>query len=79
MGFLQKTAAFVLWTGVVALAEYELVAKSRSWLAHPLPGWREAERVEREVRFRAWTGLSPVDRVLHEGAETRAFYVLLLR
>ena len=79
MGFAQKLTRFLLWIAVVVLGQYELVAHSPRLLDHPLPGWFEAERAERSVTFRPWTGLPPMDRLIHESHEAGVFYERLLR
>jgi hypothetical protein len=79
MGVIQKVSRFLLWSAVVALGQYEIVAKSPQLLDEPLPGWVDAARVERSVAYRPWTGLPPMDRLIHEGIEARLYYERLLR
>ncbi len=61
------------------LGSYEVVCKSDAWLGDPLPGWYEAQRIERWTPFVPRTGSPPVDRVIHEGEEAAAYYAYLLR
>ncbi len=79
MDVIRKTVRIVLWSLFVAIAHYELVAKSNLLLDQPLPGWLEADRAERSVAYRPVTGIVPMDRLLHEGREARVFYERLLR
>jgi hypothetical protein len=63
---------------LAGLLNYELAAKSQQWLGRPLPGWQESCQVERATPVHRWTGLAPIDRLLHEGEEAVAYYDLLL-
>lgn len=79
MGFAQKATRCLLWAAFVALGQYEIVAKSPQLLDCALPGWVEAVRAERSVKFRPWTGLPAMDHLIHEGHEARVYYERLLR
>jgi len=79
MGVAQKVSRFLLWVAVVALGQYEVVAKSPQLMDEPLPGWVDANRAERSVAYRRWTGLPLMDHLIHEGLEARIYYERLLR
>jgi hypothetical protein len=79
MGVAQKVSRFLLWVAVVALGQYEIVAKSPLLLDEPLPGWVDANRAEHSVAYRPWTGVTAMDHLIHEGHEARIFYERLLR
>jgi len=76
---LSALLAALAWLGLVSLLGYELVQKSPDTPLGPLPGHELARRAERDVRFRAATGLRPLDRVLHEGQEAAVYYRNLVR
>ncbi|MBC8425079.1 hypothetical protein H8E07_13230 [bacterium] len=76
---LQKMLFILATSAATGLVSYEVVSKSDAWLGDPLPGWHEAQKVERWTPFVAWTGSLPVDRVLHEGQEAAAYYAYFLR
>lgn len=67
-------AASLLWLVLVLLVGYELVQKSPQTPLGPLPGHEEARRADRQVHWRASTGIMPIDRMLHEGQEACAYY-----
>ncbi len=67
------------WLGFVGLVGYEVVQKSPATPLGPLPGHELAGRADRQVRFRATTGMLPVDRLLHEGQEACVYYRDLAR
>jgi hypothetical protein len=74
---MQRIVTFLIglaWLAAVSLAGYELVQKSPASPLGPLPGHELAGRVDREVRFRATTGVRPVDRLLHESTEACIYY-----
>lgn len=79
MKLAQNITRFLLWLAVVALGQYEIVVKSPQVMDEPLPGWIIADRAERSVCFRAWTGLGPMDHLIHEGLEAKTYYERLLR
>lgn len=66
--------AALAWVTLVCLVGYELVEKSPSTPLGPLPGYEQARRADRLVRFRATTGIGTVDRLLHEGQEAVVYY-----
>jgi hypothetical protein len=79
MRYLRYSA---LWFGMLVLTglcQYEAAAKSPQWLGRPLPGWRLALRVEREIPMHRWTGLRILDRLFHEGQEALRFYGITTR
>ncbi len=79
MSVVQKITRFLLWATVVALGHYEIVAKSPQLMTDPLPGWFDAVRAEQSVSFRPWTGLAPMDHIIHESLEAKVYYERLLR
>ena len=79
MRFLRKTLFCAAWVACVALGQYELAAKSETWLATRLPSSDQAMRADRETPFHRWTRVSLLDRLLHEGREAAAYYDRLLR
>jgi len=70
------STAIALTTGLV---HYEITARSDRLLGIILPGWWEAQLADRAVAYRDLTGIRPLDRLLHEGAEALVFYDDLLR
>ncbi|MEZ4387420.1 MAG: hypothetical protein R3D98_07530 [Candidatus Krumholzibacteriia bacterium] len=66
--------AAVAWLAFVGLAGYELVQKSAGTALGPLPGYELASWADREVRYRATTGILPIDRLLHESQEACLYY-----
>jgi len=75
---LSALLAALAWLGLVSLLGYELVQKSPGTPLGPLPGHEVARRADLEVRFRASTGLVPLDRLLHEGQEATNYYRALI-
>lgn len=71
---LSVLLAALAWLGLVSLLGYELVQKSPDTALGPLPGYEHARQADRSVRFRAATGLVPLDRLLHEGQEAATYY-----
>ncbi len=71
---MQNAAMIIVALVFSALVNYETVAKSPELLGAPLPGWRLARRVDRVVDYRHATGVSAVDRLLHESLEAVEFY-----
>lgn len=76
---LSALLAALAWLGLVSLLGYELVQKSPDTPLGPLPGHEVARRADLQVRFRASTGLPPVDRLLHESQEAVVYYRTLIR
>jgi hypothetical protein len=76
---LSALLAALAWLGLVSLLSYELVQKSPDSPLGPLPGHEVARRADLEVRFRASTGLPPLDRLLHEGQEAFVYYRTLIQ
>ena len=74
--FLGLATVATLATGLV---HYEITVRSDQLLGIALPGWWEAQLADHAVAYRALTGLRPLDRLLHEGAEAVVFYDDLLR
>lgn len=66
-------------TLAAGLAHYEVTARSDRLLGIALPGWWEAQLADHAVAYRDLTGIRPLDRLLHEGAEALVFYDGLLR
>ena len=79
MGILRKLLLFGFACCATGLLGYEIVARSGPWPGGPLPGWYEARLAERRTAFVPWTGLMPLDLLLHEGQEAAGYYSLLLR
>ncbi|MBU0741756.1 hypothetical protein KKG45_01020 [bacterium] len=79
MRSLQKSLFVLAMAATTGLFSYEIVCKSDAWLGGPLPGWFEAQDVERWTPFVRWTGSPPVDRLIHEGQEAAAYYSFFLR
>ena len=73
---LLATGAYLTTMAVVALAFYEVTAKSPQFLDHPLPGWHACYQAEISTRWDPPTGFLPLDKVLHEGEEALRFYGL---
>jgi hypothetical protein len=76
---LQSCGLATAVTLVAGLLNYEVTARSDLLLGIALPGWWEAQRADHAIAYRALTGLRPLDRLLHEGAEAIVFYDDLLR
>lgn len=74
MRHLRNVLLLLAWLGTVGLLHYELVHKAPRTPLGALPGSELAARTEAKVRFRALTGVMPIDRVLHEGQEAYRFY-----
>ena len=68
---------FLAYSGCMALGVYEVTAKSPALLGNPLPGWATTCRVEKSTPWKSATGISPLDRILHETQEACLFYSLL--
>ena len=73
---LLATGVYLAAMSVLALAFYELTAKSPQLLGRPLPGWQASHRAEISTRWDSATGIDPLDRLLHEGQEALTFYGL---
>jgi hypothetical protein len=73
---LLATGVYLAAMTVLALAFYELTAKSPQLLGRPLPGWQVCRRAEISTRWDPPTGILPLDQLLHEGQEALAFYGL---
>lgn len=73
---LLATGACLATIAVLALAFYEVTAKSPQFLGHPLPGWQSSYQAEISTRWDPPTGFTPLDKVLHEGEEALRFYGL---
>ena len=71
---LRNLAAILLWLAVVSLTSYEIVQKSPLTPLGPLPGAELAELADRSVAWSTVTGLTSVDRLLHESREACAYY-----
>jgi hypothetical protein len=68
--------AYLASIAVMALAFYEVTAKSPALLGQPLPGWQNTHQAELSTRWDPPTGFLPLDKVLHEGEEALRFYGL---
>ncbi len=79
MRSLQKFLLVLSMAVATGLLSYEIVSKSDTWLGDPLPGWYEAQTVERWTAYVPWTGSPPIDCLIHEGQEAATYYSLLLR
>ena len=79
MRSLQKMLFILVMSVAASLLSYEIACKSTAWPGGPLPGWHEAQIIERWTPYVRWTGSSPVDRLIHEGQEAVAYYSFLLR
>ena len=53
---------------------YEVTAKSPQLIGQALPGWLETQQVEGATHWKPFTGIQPLDRLLHEGEEALRFY-----
>ncbi|RKZ15966.1 hypothetical protein DRQ50_06865 [bacterium] len=73
---LLATGAYLTTIAVLALAFYEVTAKSPELLGHRLPGWQSCYQAELSTRWDPPTGIMPLDKVLHEGEEALRFYGL---
>jgi len=71
--------AYACVLGASALGAYELTAKSPGWLGRLLPGRQASRQAELGTRWNPPTGVTPVDRVLHEVEEALRYYGLPLR
>ena len=71
--------AYACVLGASALGAYELTAKSPGWLGAALPGRRASQEAERATRWNPATGITPLDRVLHEVEEALRWYGLPVR
>ncbi len=63
---------------ISGLFNYELAAKWPRLFGDSLPGSQMAQQVENSTPWHEWTGLLPLDRLLHEGQEALQFYGLFL-
>ncbi len=75
---LRNLGLLLCWLAFVALLHYELAHKAPSTALGPLPSSAAAARADKAVRFRAHTGVAPIDRLLHEGQEALVYYRELL-
>ena len=71
---LRTTSIIVAWLAVLALVGYEVVQKAPETGLGPLPGSDLAAQADRVVRYRALTGVMPVDQLLHESLEACLYY-----
>ncbi len=71
---LRNLVILVLWLAVIGLASYEVVQKSPRTPLGPLPGAAAAALADRSVTWEATTGITPIDRLLHESREACVYY-----
>lgn len=71
---LLAAGAYIASMAFLAMAFYEVTAKSPELLGQPLPGWQTCHRAEISTRWQQPTGFLPLDKVLHEGEEALRFY-----
>ena len=71
---LRNLVMFVLWLATTGLVSYEVVQKSPRTPLGPLPGAATAAVADRSVTWEATTGITPVDRLLHESREACFYY-----
>ncbi len=72
----RSIALFLVYVALVGLFNYELTAKSPRLVGQRLPGWQKARQADRATSWRQVTGVTALDKLLHEGAEALAFYDL---
>ena len=71
--------AYLAWICTSALGAYELTAKSPRWLGRHLPGREACRRAELTTAWNPPTGVTPLDRILHEVEEAARYYGLTRR
>jgi hypothetical protein len=71
---LRPVIILAFWLATVGLLGYEVVQKSPETPLGPLPGATLASWADRSVAWRAVTGITPVDRLLHESQEACLYY-----
>jgi hypothetical protein len=76
VGRLRLSCLSMTFLFLTAMAGYELAAHSRGLPGGPLPGHLLAEQVDASVPVHAWSGLRPLDRLLHECEEAACYYWL---
>jgi len=74
MRFLRNLILLMCWLTCLGLLKYEVVHKAPRTALGRLPGSELAEIADQRVRYRAVTGLQPVDRLLHESQEAYFYY-----